>query len=198
MTPRKKRILRWALGAVAVPLLWMGGVAISIVAGATANPGARADAAVVLGAAVWDGEPSPVFAERIHHALGLFERGQVRVLIFTGGIGEDDQLSEGAVARQYALARGVPAEAILVESESKTTRGNLAGAQSLMKQAGLSSAVIVSDPYHLRRAGMIADRLGMKHECSPTQTSRYSGFGAKTGLLLRESWFVTKLLVTGK
>ena len=197
MTRKKKRILILSL-AVGLPFLWCAGVAIGVVSASAPNPSAEGDAAIVLGAAVWDDEPSPVFAARIDHAITLYNRGQVTRLIFTGGLGEGDALSEGEAARLYAIDKGVPDDAILVESQSKTTMENLAGAHQIMDSEGLRSAVIVSDPYHLKRAGMIARRLDLSHVCSPTETSRYTGFFAKTRQLSRETVYITKLLVTGK
>lgn len=197
MTRRKKRILiRSSVGA-GVPLLWCIGVAIGVTSAGAPNPSAKGDAAIVLGAAVSADEPSPVFAARIDHALDLYRRGQVTRLIFTGGLGEGDALSEGEAARRYAIDKGIPGGSILVESQSRSTATNLAGAQRLMDSAGLRTAVIVSDPYHLRRAGMIARRLDLPHVLSPTETSRYTGFFAKGRQLSRETYYITKLLVTG-
>ena len=195
--PRWRRTLQfaaWALGAV---LLWSATLAGCIVAGGQPNPDARADAALVLGAAVWNGRPSPVFAERIHHAITLYQLGQVRSLVFTGGVGNGDTAAEGAVAARYAIARGVPAEAVLVEAASRTTWDNLALAQPLLTANGLRSVVIVSDPHHLRRAGMIARRLGLEHVCSPTPSTRYVGWAPQARQLARELYFTTRLLLWG-
>jgi uncharacterized SAM-binding protein YcdF (DUF218 family) len=151
----------------------------------------------VLGAAVWDDEPSSVFAARIDHAVALYQRGQVKRIIVTGGLAEGDSLSEGEAAKQYAIKHGVPSDAILVESQSKSTRENLSNAQRIMGENGLRAAVIVSDPYHLLRAGMHAERLNIQHVLSPTETTRYVGFSAKSGQLVRETYYVTRLLLIG-
>lgn len=191
---RAVRVAGWTLGAV---LLWVTTLAGCIVAGGQPNPDARADAALVLGAAVWNGRPSPVFAERIHHAITLYQRGQVRSLVFTGGVGSGDTAAEGTVAARYAIARGVPAEAVLVEAASRTTWDNLALAQPLLAANGLRTVVIVSDPHHLRRAGMIARRLGLDHVLSPTPTTRYVGWAPRARQIAREVYFTTRLLLTG-
>ena len=88
--------------------------------------GYTGDAAVVLGAAAWDARPSPVFRERINHAVGLYRSGRVRKLVFTGGAVKKGYMSEGEVGRRYALKQGVPAEDILLENKSRTTYENLA------------------------------------------------------------------------
>ncbi|MEQ1876725.1 MAG: YdcF family protein [Bdellovibrionia bacterium] len=194
MTRKKKRVLIGAVVTFGLPFLWGVGVAIGIVSAGGPNPSATGDAAIVLGAAVWEDKPSPVFAARIDHALDLYRRGQVKQLVFTGGLGEGDLISEGEAARRYALEKGIPRSALLVESQSKDTAQNLAGAQRLMSSAGLRTAVIVSDPYHLRRSGMLARRLHLPHVCSPTQTSGYSGFFARAKQLASETYHVTKLM----
>ena len=196
MKRRKKRILIWTSVTVGV-LLWCVGVAIAVSSAGASNPEATGDVAIVLGAAVWDDKPSPVFAARIDHAIGLYQRGQVKRIIVTGGLAEGDTLSEGDAAKKYAIAHGVPGDAIFVESQSRSTRENLANAQRIMGENGLQSAVVVSDPYHLLRAGMHAERLGMHHVLSPTETSRYVGFSSKTRQLSRETYYVTRLLLTG-
>jgi uncharacterized SAM-binding protein YcdF (DUF218 family) len=194
---KRKRILVWSSILVGLPLLWCIGVSISIARAGSPNPSATGDVAIVLGAAVWDEEPSPVFQARIDHALELYRRGQVKRLLCTGGMGEGDALSEGEAARLYAIRKGVPDNVILVESQSMSTTENLSSARRMMDEAGLRTAVIVSDPYHLLRAGMFAQRQGLEHVCSPTGTTRYVGFAAKLEQLSRETYYVTRLIVTG-
>ena len=74
-----------------------------------------ADAIVVMGAAQYDGRPSPIFAARLDHAIGLYHAGVAPILIVTGGKAEGDRTIEAASVRTYALRRDVPAEAILAE-----------------------------------------------------------------------------------
>lgn len=198
MTKRKrKRILLWSSIVLGIPLLWTIGVATFIVRTGALNPDARADAAIVLGAAVWDAEPSPVFAARIDHAIDLFEKGQVKWLIFTGGRADGDRVSEAEAAQSYAVSKGVPQASTYVETTSTSTYENLSNAKSILNRLGAKGAVLVSDPYHLLRAGMLADRVGLTHTLSPTPTSRYKGFGAKASQLTREAYYTTRLILTG-
>lgn len=162
------------------------------------NPDATGDVAIVLGAAVWDDEPSPVFKARIDHAIKLVQQGQVQRMIVTGGLAEGDTLSEGEAGKVYAVGQGVSADAIFVESQSRSTRENLANAQKIMRENGLQTAVIVSDPNHLLRAGMHADRLGLQHVLSPTSTTRFVGFWVKTQQVAEEVYYVTRLLLIGR
>lgn len=178
-------------------MIWCAGVAIAIVRAGDLNPDGRADVAIVLGAAVWTDKPSPVFAARIDHAVTLYKQGRVKTIIFTGGKAEGDRLSESDAAKAYALSKGISQDDITCEETSTSTHGNLANSRVIMQRLNLQRALIVSDPYHLLRAGILADRLQIEHELSPTPTSRYQSFGAKSGQLSREVYFVTRLLVTG-
>ena len=130
--------------------------------------------------------PSPVLRERINHAIGLYENGTVARLIFTGGVGWGDSRSEAEVARQYAGARGVPAEAILVETASTSTIENLANAQQVGTGQGLRTYLIVSTPYHMKRALAIAEDLGMEAYTSPTRTTRWINRATQSRAYVRE------------
>ncbi|MCE2572983.1 YdcF family protein [Motilimonas eburnea] len=148
-----------------------------------------AQAALVLGAAVWDGRPSPVFEQRIKHAIKLYHAKQVEKLVFTGGVGEGDSLSEAAVAMEYAIKHGVASDAILVEETSRFTSENLRFAADLMAENQIQFVLLVSDPLHMKRAMMIADDVGVKAAPSPTQTSRYKSLRVKLSLLCSEAYY---------
>src|SRR6185295_16764476 len=91
----------------------------------------KADAAIVLGAAVWGDDVSPVFRERINHAIELYRNGKVRKIIFTGGQGNNDELTEAATARAYAIENGVSVKDILIEEQSHTTFENIVNAKQV-------------------------------------------------------------------
>lgn len=130
-----------------------------------------ADAIVVMGAAQYDGRPSPVFAARIDHAIDLFQAGIAPYLIVTGGKAEGDRTTEAASARDYAIARGVPETAILAEDESRTTLTSVRRVADLMAARDLSTAVFVSDPSHMLRVLQMASDAGVTAFGSPTTTS---------------------------
>lgn len=130
-----------------------------------------ADAIVVLGAAQYDGAPSPVFEARLQHAVELFHRGIAPVLVVTGGKLPGDRTTEAAAARAYALANGVPDEAILVEDAGRTTLESLTAVAALLRDRGLTSAVFVSDRTHMLRVLRIAQDQGIAAFGSPTTTS---------------------------
>jgi uncharacterized SAM-binding protein YcdF (DUF218 family) len=147
---------------------------------------APADAAIVLGATVYRNRPSPVFRERINHAINLYRQGIVESIIFTGGLAGNDELAESEAARAYAIAQGVPAEHIFIETESDNTCLNLLGAKRIIDENDMDQVLIVSDPLHMRRTMWLAESIGLKALSSPTPTSRYQSFDRKAGFLMRE------------
>lgn len=198
---KQRWIRRWrkrvgiALLAVGI---WLAAVAARISLFGGQDRAKAADCAIVLGAAAYGNKPSPVFAERINHAIGLHRSGTVEYLLFTGGRVTAADKSESAVARTYALAAGVPAAAILTEDVSRTTGQNLQEAKRVMGSKGLRTAVIVSDPLHLKRAASMAADIGIEAVTSPTPTSRYRSFGAKVSFLAREVFYLHGYWFTGK
>jgi uncharacterized SAM-binding protein YcdF (DUF218 family) len=163
-----------------VRLIVVGGAAAMLVAGFTTlriwqqgNQDERrpVDAIVVLGAAQYDGRPSPVFEARLDHAVVLWHAGLADTFIVTGGKLPGDRTTEAAVARQYAIDRGVPAEAILGEDEGRNTLASLRAVAAMLEEHGMTSALFVSDPTHMLRVLRMADDLGIEAFGSPTPTS---------------------------
>lgn len=146
----------------------------------------QADAAIVLGAAVWGDRPSPVFRERLNHAIQLYHDGYVDHIIFTGGVGYRDEISEAAMGRQYALERGVHPSHTHIEERSTNTVENLRNAQQVAQEQNLETFLIVSTPTHMKRALEIADWLGMEAYSSPTRTTRWISRFTRTRALMRE------------
>jgi uncharacterized SAM-binding protein YcdF (DUF218 family) len=158
---------------------------------------ATGDAAVVLGAAVWTNNVSPVFRERINHSIELYRRGKVRKIIFTGGQGNSNEPTEAAAARSYALANGVPAQDILVEQKSHTTYENIAYAKQVADANHLKKVLLVSDPIHMKRAITMAKDIGLDASPSPTPTTRYQGWRTQLTELGRETFYYLGYMVGG-
>jgi uncharacterized SAM-binding protein YcdF (DUF218 family) len=131
----------------------------------------KSDAIVVLGAAQYDGRPSPVFQARLDHAVDLYEAGLGRYLVVTGGKAAGDRTTEAAAARAFALGRGVPASAILVEDRGRTTLESLNAVAAILREHRLGSAIFVSDRTHMLRVLRIARDQGIVAYGSPTATS---------------------------
>ena len=192
MSARRKRrrgVVGWAWRLLLLLALWLLGVAAWIVWVGEHDQAGPADAIIVLGAAAYDARPSPVLEERIRHGIDLYRRGLAKHLIFTGGFGKGARFSESQVAQRYALRNGVPKQAILIETESRTTRQNLQQAALLMRAHHLERAIIVSDPLHMARALRLARESGIDALGSSTPTSRFRSFATRKRFLLQEVYF---------
>ena len=163
-----------------VRLFLIGGLVVAVAAGAATfriwQQGGRdeqrpADAIVVLGAAQYDGRPSPVFKARLDHAVELWDRGLAKGFVVTGGKLPGDRTTEAAVARQYAVDHGVPVDAIFGEDEAHNTLESLRSVAGELRSREMRSAIFVSDPTHMLRVLRIADDLGIDAYGSPTTTS---------------------------
>jgi uncharacterized SAM-binding protein YcdF (DUF218 family) len=131
-----------------------------------------ADVIVVLGAAEYRGKPSPVLEARLNHALFLYLRSLAPRILTTGGAGGDPTFTEGGVAQAYLSRHGVPAEAILVESEGESTVHSIAAAAEIMRRMNLRSCIVVSDGYHIYRVKKLLENQGMKVYGSPRPEDR--------------------------
>lgn len=186
-------------GFAAVVLLWAVTLGLVLLAGARPML-RRTDAILVLGAAQYNGHPSPVLKARLDYALQLWKQGWAPRLVFTGGVGVHDTLSEAEVARRYALAHGVPDSAIFTERRGVTTALSMSAAAVIMRSRGLRSALMVSDPFHMLRVELLALRSGLLPYAAPTPLSRIeSDPRVRWKYVLRESvLFPATALLGGK
>lgn len=190
MIKRDKCKIILASGVIILLLIAFAiGIAISIWNYGKVDEKAPADVAIVLGAAISDGEVSPVYRERINHAITLYEEGTVDFIILTGGFGEGSYKSDSQVAKEYALSQGIPEEKILIEEKSTITEENLEFSKEVMEENDLETAIIVSDPLHMKRAMLMAKDYNITALSSPTPTSMYKTLKTKIPFLLREEFF---------
>ena len=191
MSRRQRRVLTWLF---VIPLAsWLLTLA-AIVLWAERNATSLADVIVVLGAAQYDGRPSPVLRARLDHAVTLYKQGRAPRLLLTGGRREGDAVSEAVAGQRYAVRLGVPASAIMLEGVSRTTLASIQGAARMLNNsvndvASTSSAadsvrahstaartrvLLVSDPFHMLRLTVLAQMYGLDAIPSPTRTSPIS------------------------
>ena len=168
---------RWTLRAAAVLLVvalaWLATLSLLVWYGGR-DHAQRADAIVVLGAAQYDGRPSPVLRARLNHGIALWQRGLAPKLVVTGGRGEGDTTSEAAVGRRYALRQGVPDSVIIVEPAGRSTLESVRAVTRLL-DAGHRRVVLVSDGYHLLRLRLLASRSGLVPYTSPVPERAHPG-----------------------
>ena len=134
------------------------------------------DAIVVLGAAQYDGRPSPQLAARLDHVVTLWDEGLAPVVMVTGGKLPADRFTEAEASRRYLVDRGVPDAAIMSEMVGRTTFESLDGAAMLLQARGLEEVVLVTDPFHSYRSKLIAEEVGLDAHVSPTPTSVVAGW----------------------
>jgi len=142
---------------------------------ANEDQSAPADAIAVLGAAEWDGRPSPVYRARLDHARFLFEHHIAPLIITMGGDGGDDH-TEGAVGRDYLHGLGIPDEAIISETESRNTLDATRRIAVIARANGIHRLVIVSDPSHMFRIHEMCAAEGLEVLTSPRSHAVGSGW----------------------
>ena len=158
-----------ALGLLALVGLWLA--SLGAVTWTSRHDAARAaDAIVVLGAAQYNGHPSPVLKARLDHAARLFRRRLAPRLIVTGGVGTGDSVSEAIVARRYLLETGIPDSAVRADTAGRTSEASLRAVTRDLP-AGQRRVILVSDGFHMLRLDIIARRFGLEPLGSPAPRS---------------------------
>jgi uncharacterized SAM-binding protein YcdF (DUF218 family) len=132
------------------------------------------DAIIVLGAAQYNGRPSPVLRARLDHALGLYRDGLAPVVVVTGGVGPGDTTSEALVGRRYLVTHGIPAESIIVQPQGRTTMASMTAVAQGLRGRGSHRVLLVSDPFHMFRLRLEARRTALEAYTSPTESSPIS------------------------
>ncbi len=132
------------------------------------------DAIVVMGAAQYDGRPSPQLAARLDHAVELWDAGVAPLVIVTGGNQEGDRFTEASTSAQYLSERGVPSSAIVLEDAGATTHDSLERARTLVDPS-VDEVLVVTDPYHALRSRLTADEVGFTAYVSPAPDSVVGG-----------------------
>lgn len=188
MARSQRRTLTWLLLS---PLIgWLLTLA-AIVLWSGRNATNAADVIVVLGAAQYDGRPSPVLRARLDHAVGLYKQGLAPKLLLTGGRRAGDAVSEAVAGQRYSVRQGVPADAILIEGVSRTTLASIQGTARMLRTSADSASprvLLVSDPFHMLRLTVLARMYGLTAYSSPTRTSPISASRSVTlEYALRES-----------
>jgi uncharacterized SAM-binding protein YcdF (DUF218 family) len=172
-----RRVLLVVAALVGVLIAYYGFCLYQVWHSARSDEARKADAIVVLGAAQYNGRPSPVLAARLDHALLLWRAGYAPHIVVTGGKQPGDRFTEATASADYLIARGVPDSAILREVQGRTTWESLAATARILRNRDLKSVLVVSDPYHSLRARQTARELGLDAHASPTRTSPVRGWG---------------------
>ncbi len=170
-----KRLLRLIAAAIVGAVLYFGFNLWQVWAVGRSDEARSVDAIVVLGAAQYDGRPSPQLVARLDHAIELWNDGRSHLIIVTGGKQQADRFTEAGSAAKYLEEYGIPTAAIALENAGSTTRESLIGVSEILDAKGMTSLLIVTDPYHSLRARLIAQDLDLQAYVSPTRTSPVQG-----------------------
>ncbi|QBQ59852.1 YdcF family protein [Saccharomonospora xinjiangensis] len=166
----RRWLTRTVAGIVLVGLLIVGGTAFRVWQVARADERPRADAIVVLGAAQYNGRPSEIFEARLAHARDLYAHGVASAIVTTGGMRDGDAYTEAEAGANWLRDQGVPVEALVPVGEGNDTLRSIRAAADVIKHSGWSDVVIVSDPWHSLRAGIMAEDAGLSVWTSPTHS----------------------------
>ena len=172
--PPPRRGWATAVGLLLAALLLVAAVvpfaaAAHVVRMSSSQVATGTDAIVVLGAAQFNGTPSPVFANRLDHAAELYRDGVAPTVITVGGNQPGDLYTEAEAGKMYLEESGVPAENVIAVPAGEDTLTSLTAVAEEMADRGWSSITVVSDPTHMARSLAIADRLGMVAQPNATE-----------------------------
>jgi uncharacterized SAM-binding protein YcdF (DUF218 family) len=145
------------------------------------------DAILVLGAAQYDGDPSPVFEGRLEHARLLYEEGKAGTILVLGGGAPGDRTTEAQAGRDWLVSQGVPSDAVVASPIGSTTFESLEAAAAWMSEREMEAAFLVSDPWHNLRIKRMASDLGLEayasatwHSAARTEATRFGGYLRET------------------
>jgi uncharacterized SAM-binding protein YcdF (DUF218 family) len=147
----------------------------------------RVDVILVLGAAQYNGDPSPVFEGRLRHAQLLYEEGRADTILVLGGGAPGDSSTEAESGRDWLVAEGLPSGSVVASPVGTTTLESLEAAAEWMRERELRSAFLVSDPWHNLRMKRMASDLGIEAYASATWHSAARTEGTRFGGYLRET-----------
>jgi len=161
------RRVRWLVG---MSLLFCGlyvlASFVQVQRASTASFDGSASAVVILGAAQYDGDPSPVFERRLRHGFALYEAGKAELIVTTGSNQEGDRFTEGFTGYEFLRELGVPDEDLVVVVDGKNTWEQLSATRAVLNDRGINDIVIVSDAYHALRSRLIAEDVGLEADFS--------------------------------
>ena len=196
-----QELWRWAVVFVVVMVIAFGlfsaALFVAIYRDAGLNQTQAVDAIVVLGAAQYNGTPSPVLKARLDTTLAAYDEGASKWIVVTGGKMTGDNFTEAQASRTYLIAHGVPADHILMENSGRDSSQSLHGAAVLLRAHNFKSVLLVSDGFHLFRVKVMMRDLGFTVYGRPSSDSPIQP-GSRTWInyALRETGAVLYYLMT--
>lgn len=171
-----KRFAQFVVAGVVIWLMIVTALAVYIHHYGTVSTARESDVIVVLGAGLyWDGSAGPALTRRSAQGAELYRQGIADTIICTGGVAPSRPRSEAAACREVLLRYGVPESAILLEERSRSTEENAIYTRDIMQDAGFTSAVVVSDSYHMLRSEYLFNQQGIEISLSPVSSDEIRG-----------------------
>jgi uncharacterized SAM-binding protein YcdF (DUF218 family) len=178
------------LAVILLGLTWAA-IVVAVAVHAARDEATSTDAITVLGAAQYNGRPSPVFRARLAHAAALYQRGLAPIVLVTGGVGARDTLSEAKVGRDYLVRLGLPHDAVVPLAGGDDTYASLDQVKRWFAGRDSRRVLLVSDGFHMLRLQIIARRLGLVPYTSPaTGSPIHASLRRNTGYLFAEGFKV--------
>ena len=183
----KPRLKRFSLVvSLAALLYFVGFIAAAHITGLR-DRAENADIIIVLGAGLKDdGRPGPALTRRSRHGAALWHEGIAPLILCAGGQSEYYPRTEAEACREILLNAGMPTDAILTEDRSRSTEENAIYSKEILDELGLSRVVLVSDSYHILRAGWLFGGRGIDSVASPVPADRIRGATVYPSSLIRE------------
>ena len=194
-----------------VPLIIVGiGVSISVImysilaffvaSSIAAHPNINADAAIVLGARIYkNGTNNPCLVSRVNMAAKLYKQKKVSTIIASGGNDREDGVNEATEMQKMLVAKGIPMQNVLLENQSTSTYENLQNAKKIMTDHAIKSTIIVTEPFHVERAKLVAKTLGINAQFAASESSPCWQNGTYfSHYFLKEPIAVLSYILTGK
>ena len=188
--PGRRSFLPWILLVVALVLAPILSSAVAVWQAAHRDEASavdRADIILVLGAAQYGGNPSPIFRGRLDHGALLYEKGFADRIMVLGAGQAGDVTTEAEAGARYLVGQGVPEDAVAASPDGRTTFESLRAAVERMRAGDLDSAFLVSDPWHNLRMRRMARDLGIEgyvsatwHSAAESQSARLQGYARET------------------
>lgn len=193
------RWIRRTLTVIVLLALIGPAYAISQVWGSAKNPVVRqADVIVVLGTAQLNGKPGKALEARLIEAKRIFDLGYAQSIITVGAGAPGDRTTEAASSKYWLRKNGVPSKKITAIEEGRDTLVSTKAYAALMKKRYVSDVIIVTDPFHCKRAMAMANDQGIVSTCSPVQNGPNSLSNSGFKYLIREGGAYLVYITVGK
>jgi uncharacterized SAM-binding protein YcdF (DUF218 family) len=179
-----RRLFKFTLLLLSIPLLYVAWNFFDVWQTSKRDERPKSDAIVVMGAAQYNGRPSPVFRRRLDHARALYDDHVAPLIVVLGGKREGDRFTEAEAGAAY-LEKELPADKVTGVKGGSTTLDSLRRFTGLAEMRKIKKIVIVSDPPHLARSETMAEDFGFEASVSGTTVSQTAE--QKREALLRES-----------